>query len=254
MHRLVGRDLGVGIRFTNDVDADWCDARYDSTPNATTGQRIKQDGESLALGRIDCHDAIEADSVLELLQVIGRVNDWIAQGQDVVAILVGPGLVANLDDAGLPNLKSRFLFDAVPARTLFPHGVNERVVGLGRNFHPLARLHFFQSVAHRLGSYSKSRKVSLVVNLLHVGGDRLFDQHMLVFRIGIADPQIFPAPFGNAGDRPHREPCDVGARGKSKRDLPVLFTPLRTRCTEEQHLTRRKALEPAGVDFAGEQE
>lgn len=143
MHRLVGRDLGVGVRFTNDVDADWCDARYDSTPNATTGQRIEQDGESLALGRINCLDAVEVDPVFELLQIIGRVNDRIAQGQDVVAILVGSGLVANLDDAGLPNLQSRFLFDAVPARAFLTHRVDERVVGLGRNFHPLARLHFF---------------------------------------------------------------------------------------------------------------
>ena len=121
----------------------------------------------------------------------------------MVAILVSSGLVANFDDAGLPNLESRFLFDAVPARTLFPHRVDERVVGLGRDFHPLARLHFFQGVAHRLDSYSESREVPLVVNLLHVGRDRLFHQHMLVFRIGVSDPQIFPAPFGNAGDGPH---------------------------------------------------
>jgi hypothetical protein len=56
--------------------------------------------------------------------------------------LICPGLVTNLDDARLTQFDAGVLLDAMPARTLLSHRIDEGVVGFGRNLHPLARLDF----------------------------------------------------------------------------------------------------------------
>lgn len=85
------------------------------------------------------------------------------------------GLIADLDDAGLPELEAHVLLDTVPTRTLGSHRVDEGIIGLRRNLEPLARPHFFQGVAHRLRSNPQSGKIAVRVYSLHVGGNRLLD-------------------------------------------------------------------------------
>ena len=186
--RLIRHDLGERIGFADHVHAHRHDAGDDAASNAARLQRIEQDGEAFAFGRIDCLDAVEIDSVLELLQVVRRSDDRRAERQHAVAVLVDARLVTDLDDAGLAELVARFLLNVVSTRTLGADRIQERVVGLGGNLQPLARLHFFQGVAHRSGSYPEASEVPLVVDLLDVGRDRLLHQHVLVFRIRVAHP------------------------------------------------------------------
>lgn len=186
--RLIRHDLGERIGFADHVHAHRHDAGNDAAPNTAARQGIEQDGETLALSRIDRLDAVEIDPVLELLQVVRRSDDRRAERQHAVAVLVDARLVTDLDDSRLAELVARFLLNVVPTGTLGADRVQERVVGLGGNLQPLARLHFFQGVAHRSGSYPEAGEVSLVVDLLDVGRDRLLHQHVLVFRIRVADP------------------------------------------------------------------
>ncbi len=110
--------------------------------------RLQQNGEFAAVGRVFGLDANKRRLILERLEVGRRVDDRTDESQDVEPLAVRTAGVTDFDDravriAGIARLP----LASLPGLQV-QSGVDERVEGLGRDFQLLPGLHFLEGISH----------------------------------------------------------------------------------------------------------
>jgi hypothetical protein len=154
--RFARGQLGEGIALADDVDPSGRDAGQDAPADGTGFQRLQEDGE-LAFVVVGGNDALEGDLPLELIEVVGRQDDRLAQAQHGESPLGCPRGILNFDDAALPE-ELRCVGAELLVLAQGAGGVEERIVRFGGDLQPLARLDLFEGVAGHQTPIPKSEK------------------------------------------------------------------------------------------------
>ena len=167
-------------------------ARDNRSPDLLRVERIDQDREPSDMLLDLRFRARNQQEAAEMVRVVFRFDDRVVDRQDIGTMPFRSAVVAHPKDARLPLLVGGLRAGPMPP-LLGLRGVHEGVVGGGRNHQPLARLHLLVRIAHHASdSDPQRREIAFRVDLLDVDGHRLFHQNLLVFRVGVTNPEVLP--------------------------------------------------------------